>query len=115
MAGLDLHFKALERCRSALYEVARSFATPTGASESGGGGSTASGSGGGVGSSAFGRLSGSGGLAGAINEVEAALSSELGRVSGLLNANGNSLTTVGNNIRGVSRASEQDGERLARA
>ncbi|WP_067129675.1 hypothetical protein [Microtetraspora malaysiensis] len=111
MEGLDLHFKALEECRSALYDVAQSFAAPTGASGSG----EASGSGGGVGSSAFGRLSSSGGLAAAINEVETALSTELGRVSGLLNANRNALATVENNIRAASKAAEQDGERLAQA
>ncbi|WP_067172415.1 hypothetical protein [Microtetraspora niveoalba] len=105
MAGLDFHFEALEQCRTAVREVAEKFGAPAVAQapvET-------------VPARAFGTLSGASGLAGAINGIDTTLSAELGRISGLLDDVGDSLTTVKNNIRRVNTAGERDGERLLEA
>ncbi|MGI5485974.1 hypothetical protein [Microtetraspora malaysiensis] len=105
MAGLDFHFEALEQCRTAVRKVAEKFGAPAVAhapTET-------------VKATAFGRLDGSAGLAGAINSVDETLSAEFGRISGVLNGVDDSLTTVENNIRRVNKASERDGDRLGEA
>ncbi|MFF3664249.1 hypothetical protein [Microtetraspora malaysiensis] len=105
MEGLDFHFEALEQCRTAVREVAGEFGAPAVAhapTET-------------VKATAFGKLDGSAGLAGAINGIDDKLSSELGRISGVLDGVGDSLTTVQNNIHRVNTASEQDGKRQREA
>ncbi|GGL56175.1 hypothetical protein [Planomonospora parontospora] len=93
MAGVDLHYEALERCRTAAKTLAGKFADL-------GAGYPAKG----TDSSVFGRLADSSALATAVDEVETAVDGELGHATSRLKGVERALDLVQDNVRGANRA-----------
>ncbi|MFI7697916.1 hypothetical protein [Nonomuraea sp. NPDC049480] len=94
MADLDLHFQALEDCASAARKVARELADvvstyPAKSTDS----------------SIFGKLTGSSGLAGVIDEVEGMVDGELGHAKSKLEGVERALDKVRDNVRTANQAS----------
>ncbi|MGW0811380.1 hypothetical protein [Nonomuraea sp. NPDC002799] len=95
MAGLALHFQALDDCGSAARGVAREIADlvsgyPAKSTDS----------------SIFGKLADSSGLAALIDKVENVVDSELGDAQGKFEGVERALDKVRDNVRAANKASE---------
>ncbi|SNS79726.1 hypothetical protein SAMN05216276_101685 [Streptosporangium subroseum] len=95
MAGLDLHFDALEQCRTATNKVVKQFRALSGLYPAQGSDS-----------SIFGKLADSSALATALDDVEKTIDSELGSVTSKLDAVERALDDVQRNVR---KADNPDG------
>ncbi|WP_326823721.1 hypothetical protein OHA77_35990 [Streptosporangium sp. NBC_01639] len=95
MAGIDIHFEALDHCRTTAYNLSVLFGEldgkyPAGAADS----------------SMFGKLADASTLAAVLDVVEKKLGSELGLVRGRLKDLEYALDDVEGNIRKANKASE---------
>ncbi|GAA4233995.1 archaellum component FlaC [Streptosporangium album] len=99
MAGTDIHFDALEQCRTTTKKLAGKYGDladtyPATSADS----------------SIFGRLTDSSALASAIDTIEKMVDDELGQVKNKLEGVERALDTVQENVRGANKASSgEDG------
>ncbi|MFJ2030196.1 hypothetical protein [Streptosporangium sp. NPDC087985] len=93
VAGTDIHFDALDQCRTTTKKLAGKYGDL--------GGTYPATS---TDSSIFGRLADSGALAGAVDMIENTVDSELGQVKSKLEGVERALDDVQENVRKVNRA-----------